>query len=305
MEYISGHTIVFIINSLRKIPTDLTGLWSEINQNSRFKSCTIYFTKYAGHALELAFQASNGRADLIVAVGGDGTFNEVVNGILKSENKNTALALIPNGTGNDFCRGQSITYSQEKFMGALKNKHYIHFDAGLISQGTNLKYFLNVADLGFGGHTAKILNKQRQMGLKGSLSYSVAILRSFGSFRKPEVNIIADGKPLYNGKLMMLTICNGDTFGNGLIIHPGAKPDDGWLNITLLGEVTLWDYVSNIFKLKKGVRIKHPSISYHTAKKISFTIIKGHASIESDGEIVGDGDAEISILSGHLKVLKY
>jgi len=305
MENISGQTIVFIINSLRKMPVDLTNLWSEINQNTSVKSCTALLTKYAGHASELALMASNEKADLIIAIGGDGTFNEVLNGILKSGNPNTSLALIPNGTGNDFCRGQGIIYKVEKFMDALKNQNYIYYDAGVIIQGTSQRYFLNIADLGFGGHTAKILNNQRKMGLKGSISYSVAILRSFGSFRKPEVKIMADGKPLYNGKLMMLTVCNGDTFGSGLIIHPGAKPDDGLLNITLLGEVTLWDYVSNIFKLKKGIKIDHPNISYHTAKKISFTITKGNAFIESDGEIVGDGDAEISILPGSVKVLKY
>lgn len=305
MENISGHTIVFIINSLRKMPVDLTSLLSEINQNCIVKNCTAWFTNYAGHASELALVACNEKTDLIVAVGGDGTFNEVLNGILKSGNTNTSLALIPNGTGNDFCRGQGIIYSHEKFIDALKNQNYINYDAGMITQGTNQRYFLNIADLGFGGHTAKILNAQRKMGLKGSISYSVAILRSFGSFRKPEVQIIVDGKPLYNGKLMMLTICNGDTFGSGLIIHPGAIPHDGLLNITLLGEVTLWDYVSNIFKLKKGLKIDHPAISYHTAQKISVTITKGNASIESDGEMVGDGDAEISILPGSVKVLKY
>lgn len=300
-----GQNIVFIINSLRKIPSDLSDFMSELTQNSSLYNCSFHFTKYAGHAVELAINSSNDGVDIIVAIGGDGTFNEVVNGILKSENKNTALALIPNGTGNDFCRGQKIRFNAEKFIRAVDEKQYISYDTGHIKVGIESKFFLNIADFGFGGHTAKILNKQRQKGLKGSFSYSIAILRSFGSFRKPVVKIVADDLLLYHGKLMMLALCNGDTFGNGLIIHPGAKPDDGMLNITLLGKVTLWDYVYNIFNLKKGIKIHHHSVIYHSAKKISIHVINGKLPIETDGEIAGEGDAEINIMPGSLKVLNY
>jgi diacylglycerol kinase (ATP) len=305
MDYMPGHNIVFIINSLRKLPPDLSDFISELTQNSSFNHGHFHFTKYAGHAVELAINASNNGVDLLVAIGGDGTFNEVVNGILKSENKNTALALIPNGTGNDFCRGQKIRFNAERFIRAVDHKQYIYYDTGHIKVGIESRFFLNIADFGFGAHTAKTLNKQRQKGLKGSFSYSVAILRSFGSFRKPIVKIVADDTLLYKGKLMMLALCNGDTFGNGLIIHPGAKPDDGMLNITLLGEVTLWDYVYNIFNLKKGNKIHHQSIIYHTAKKISMRVINGNLPIETDGEIAGEGDAEINITPGSLKVLLY
>ncbi|MGB4958769.1 MAG: YegS/Rv2252/BmrU family lipid kinase [Saprospiraceae bacterium] len=265
-----------------------------------------FYTEYAGHANKLTREACERDADLIVAVGGDGTFNEVINGVLASRKNDVGIAFIPNGTGNDFCSGQKITFNLEKFLKGLEFQRFRSIDAGMIQNSDDeTRYFVNIADIGFGGHTTHLLNQQRANGLKGGLSYSVAIFRAFLNFKKPEVKIISDGKLIYEGRLMMLTFCNGDRFANGLIIHPGAKPDDGLLNLTLLGDVNLWDYISNIGRLKKGKLIVHPSITYHETKTIHVDIIKGKALIETDGEVFGSGSISVTVLTNAIKLLEY
>lgn len=297
--------IVFIINPLRKLPNQIRQFLSAMNKNIILENSQVWYTNYANHAFELALKACNEQYGLIVAIGGDGTFNEIVNGMITSKNAKTVLALIPNGTGNDFCRGQNIKFTIQKFTRALEKLSLRTIDIGMITNETHKKYFLNIADIGFGGCTVQLLKKQRDIGLKGGLSYALAIFRTFFNFKKPVVKIIVDDSHLYTGDLMMLAVCNGDTFGNGLVIHPGAKPDDGLLSLTLLGKVTLWDYVSNIFRLKKGLHIRHPNISYFTAKKIKLVVLNGEAFIETDGESAFDGDVEMTILPNKLTLLNY
>ena len=268
-------------------------------------SCEVLYTDYEGHAIELAKKYSLEGVDLIFSIGGDGTFNEVINGIILSSKINTPVCLIPNGTGNDFCRAQNFCFDKERILTALKYRTYLFYDVGKVSQNNKVRYFLNVMDIGFGGLATHILDQQRRKGLTGGLSYSIAILRTFFTFKKPNVSLILDHKEVYSGKMMMVAIANSSTFGNGLVIFPGAKANDGKLGLTVLGDVTFWDYLINLRNLKRGTKIKHKSMMYSEGKSIHIRINKGYAPIEMDGEVFGDGDCDIEILPGVIKVLKY
>ncbi len=122
------------------------------------------------------------------------------------------------------------------------------------------------------------------------------------TYKKPIVEIQLDDYT-FQGPLMMLAVCNSSTFASGLIIQPDAKVDDGILHLCLIGDVTMWDYVSNIFKLKSGVKIIHPSISYHSTTKVSIHIKSGNALIEADGELIESGDSSFSVYKKQLKLL--
>ncbi len=103
----------------------------------------------------------------------------------------------------------------------------------------------------------------------------------------------------------MIAICNGGVFGNGLTINPYAKMDDGTLNITLLGKVSLFDYIMNLKKLKAGIPIKHPEAHYLVTNKIEIKLIKGKSSSEMDGEFLEIRDQKISIVKGAIEMLIY
>ena len=122
----------------------------------------VIYTTYSGHAIQLAKEYSINGFDLILAVGGDGTFNEVINGVLLSEKLNTIVGLIPNGTGNDFCRAQALTFDKYRILNAIKNRNYTLFDLGKVNQNTKVRYFINVMDIGFGGFATHILDRQRR-----------------------------------------------------------------------------------------------------------------------------------------------
>ena len=101
---------------------------------------------------------------------------------------------------------------------------------------------------------------------------------------------------------MSIAICNGTTFGSGLIISPEAILDDGKFHITLLGDVTLLDYFKNLKKLKKGIKLTHPHIHYYSAEKVQLNTDE-ICEIEADGEYVGKGESIFEILPKAIKIL--
>jgi YegS/Rv2252/BmrU family lipid kinase len=293
--------ITFIINALRSISPDISVLIDDCQK--LLSEIDIKYTEFQGHAYNLAKIDAAKDKHLIIAVGGDGTFNEVVNGVADSGNVNAVIALIPNGTGNDFCKAQGILFSGQSMIEMIKNPAPVTIDLGMITSGLKSRYFLNIADIGFGGYATKLLDSQRQKGLNGGLSYHVAILRAFISYRKPIAKVMVDDIQIYEGPLMMLAICNSSTFGHGLVIHPGARPDDGILNISLLGRITFWDYISNLIQLKKGKKIHHPAICYMTGMAIEVISSDKFAAIETDGETFGEGSVKVSVVPKCIKLL--
>jgi diacylglycerol kinase (ATP) len=299
----SIQTITCIINGIRPISAEFR-MFIETLKAIYGNNITVFYTEYKGHAIEIASKYSFA-GHLIMAIGGDGTFNEVVNGIMSSKNGQAALCLIPNGTGNDFCRSQAIRFDTQNILFAIKNPEFKNYDLGQVSSVGHVRYFLNVMDAGFGGHATMLLDRQRKLGLRGGLSYSIAILRTFFKFKKPEVEIFVDNKLHYSGKMMMLAVSNSNSFGNGLIIYPDSRPDDGLLGVTTLGNVTILDYILNLSNLRKGNYIKHYDIKYTVCSKLSLNILSGTAPVETDGEVFGAGNFDVSVIPSILRVLKY
>ena len=105
--------------------------------------------------------------------------------------------------------------------------------------------------------------------------------------------------------MMMLAVSNSNSFGNGLIIYPDSRPDDGLLGVTTLGNVTILDYILNLSNLRKGNYIKHNDIKYSVCYKLSLNILSRTAPVETDGEVFGAGNFDVSVIPSILRVLKY
>ncbi len=263
---------------------------------------TQFQTKESKEAIEIAKSFTNQSFDVIVSAGGDGTMNEVLNGILDSNNEiKPVLAILQNGTGNDFVKSAKLKSNISDFINAILENRSIKIDIGRIESNGQTHYFLNISDTGFGGNVIEILDKQRKY-VGGKISYSISILRAFIGFRKPTLSIKTDDFQ-FQGKVLMVAICNGSVFGNGLIINPYAKINDGILNITYLGNVSIIDYIMNFRKLKKGLPILHPEVHYLETKSIEIKRIKGKVSSEMDGEYLAIEDQVISIVKGGIKIL--
>jgi YegS/Rv2252/BmrU family lipid kinase len=295
--------VAFIINGSKKLKVQVQDILSQCNEHPEIESIQ-YFTKRAKEAIEISKSCTNQSFDVIVSAGGDGTMNEVLNGILDSNNEiKPVLAILPNGTGNDFIKSAKMKANTADFIESILENRTKKIDIGKIESKERTHYFLNISDTGFGGKVIEILDKQR-IYFVGKMSYSIAILRGFVGFRKPILSIVTDDYQ-FQGEVLMIAICNGGVFGNGLIINPYAKMDDGTLNITLLGKVSLFDYIKNLRNLKKGLPIQHPEVHYLETKSIEIKLIKGKAFSEMDGEHLAVGDQLISIVKEGIRMLVY
>ncbi len=257
-------------------------------------------TKGPGDAVELARHAAN-KSDYIVAIGGDGTCNEVINGIMLEPNADVVFGVIPNGTGNDFVRNLT-PFSAHGFVSAIVAKKHQTIDLGKINFNQESRYFLNVADIGFGAKVIETMNRQRNSGLGGKLSYNLAILRSFFLYRKPHLEV-RDGDFRFEGKSLMIVFSNGTTFGHGLCIAPEAKLNSGELVMTIIGNVSLGEYGRNLGNLKSGKKITHPEVIYRNFKKVVVKTVEKDLCVETDGEIAGRSSIEVEVVPNALQLI--
>ena len=211
-----------------------------------FPEASFFFTEYSGHATELAKMAALQGNNIIVAVGGDGTVNEVVNGMMMVSQEvrlTLSLAILPVGTGNDFVKSTGLNHSMQSLIQAIQQNKSTLIDIGSVTSLKNgkdeIRYFANIADAGIGGLVAqKFLGLVRL--LPAYLAYQISILRAFLSFKHALVAIKGDNFE-YKGKLLSLCAANGQWFGGGLGIAPHADIQDGNLAFVILGDVTLFD----------------------------------------------------------------
>lgn len=264
-----------------------------------FPSVKFYFTEYSGHATKLASEVGENGNTIIVAVGGDGTINEVVNGMMlvsQEFRKTLSLAILPVGTGNDFVKSTHLDHSLEMLILAIQQNYTLEIDLGSVTTFENgspqLRYFANIADAGLGGLVAQKFSGLIRW-LPASLAYHFSILKAFISFKHPVVKIKGDNFE-YEGKLLSLVAANGQWFGGGLGIAPHANISDGELAFVILGDVTILDYLKYLPKLKKKQAIQHPNLHYYKGKSCELEA-QGENLIEVDGEFLGSSPAKMKI----------
>lgn len=258
-----------------------------------------YQTKHAKHAKEIA-QSVKGKCDLLIVVGGDGTLNEIVNGLCVAPGTNPKIFLLPGGTGNDFHRNfiasDLSTQSPTNLFSQMGERVYI----ACLQTNTETRYFLNIADVGFGGSVVSELNLLRNKFGAG-FSYFIAIIRTFFKYRKPVLTLSYNGVERTQ-KFFMLAICNGPVFGNGLIVSPGTNPREKQFGLVILGDVSMIDYLRNLPNLWRGKRIKHPEIIYETTDEVIISSSLGNVCAETDGEFIRSSSFRLSF---HTEIVEF
>lgn len=237
---------------------------------------------------------------IVVCVGGDGTCNEVLNGIILSKKQNVGLVVLPDGTGNDFVRStKPIT---DEIVGRILNNSGEMIDIGKVSskQGAN-RYFLNIAGFGLDGKVVEIMDRQRANGFGGGMSYSSAIIRAFFSFRKSNIKLLSDDFE-YQGKALLVAFCNGSTYGNGLVISPDSKVNDTKMEVCVFGDLTVWHYIKYLGKIKRGIKIDHPEVFYFSGNEVSVSSDKALAG-QLDGEYHTFDDAKVELVPTRIRLI--
>jgi diacylglycerol kinase (ATP) len=271
----------------------------------------LQISRYPGHAVSLAAEA-RADCDYLIAAGGDGTLNEVVNGCLQGadddpERELPCLGVMPLGSANDFARTLGVEKSAEALVGLIASNATRAIDVGRlrchVKDGDPLvRYFVNVADVGIG---AKVVERLAVSGkrLGPTLSYLGAIVATFIGYHRQQIAVESDNGLHWECPALIVVAGNGRYFGAGLCATPQASPDNGELALTLIGDASLLDFARYLGRLKRGELLDHPAVSYHRDRAVRITSSGGPAPVEADGEFLGYTPVDIELLPGRVRFL--
>ena len=230
----------------------------ETHARSVLKEFDVVFTEYHLHAIKIAKDSALAGFDTLVAVGGDGTINEVVNGIYLS-GKNVTLGIIDCGTGADFVKTISVGSNYIEAIDTLKNGVVRNFDIVEVeytdfSGGRATRVFVNAADAGLGGDTVMNVDGAPKV-LGGKLAFLYGVLRSLVNLKTYRISLDIDGEPIGEFDIISTIVANGKYFAGGMFIAPMALPDDGKLEIVLIKKTTRRKFVKSLPLVYKGKHI--------------------------------------------------
>ena len=254
-------------------------------------------TEYIGHALELAKQAALDKFDVVVAAGGDGTANEVINGLMfarKSGAHTPALAMLPIGRGNDFNYSMGAPEDWQDSCRVLGEGHTRWIDVGLIKGGLypEGRYFGNGVGIGFDAVVGFIAARQK---LTGFLSYLVAALRTLYVYSPaPVVSLELEGETITQPSLM-INIMNGRRLGGGFMIAPNGDPHDGMMDLCIAKGVGRARSLYLITRFMQGAQYKEPEIMGRRAVKVIAKAVKGTLPVHADGETIATEGSQVEI----------
>ena len=263
-------------------------------------------TEEPGHATQLARQALDDGYRTIVAVGGDGTVNEVINGLVEegSVDPEVTLGIIPYGTGADFARVLGIPRDYTEACRHLLGCEPRPVDLGRITcfrEGREVeRYFINAAGLGFDGEVAEVVNRFPKV-LGGTITYLTCLLIGLVTYRNKNVELSFDGQHA-RGRVNSVIVCNGRYFGGGMFIAPGAAFDDGLFNVVILGNLNKLEVVVNLPRIYKGTHLTHPKVSHFCAREVHVEA-RERMFLQAEGELVGEAPATFQIIPQALQVL--
>jgi YegS/Rv2252/BmrU family lipid kinase len=284
--------------------------WKQISSlltiyNINYDFC---FTQYASHAIELTREAIGNGFRCFIGVGGDGTMNEIVNGIFgQSEVPTTEFTIgtITVGTGNDWGRMFNMPSGYEDAVRAISNGKITIHDAGLCIYHSGEKeirrFFINIAGLGFDALVVKRTNRQKERGRRGKAIYMWNLLMSLIVYRHIHTEVEIDNNKVSN-ETFTISIGIGKYSGGGMMQTPHALHDDGLFDITVIKRISKGEVIRNLKRLYDGSIYDHTKIEWYRGKDIRINSDPAiHA--EADGESLGHSPIEFRIIPKCINVV--
>ncbi|WP_158542719.1 diacylglycerol/lipid kinase family protein [Lujinxingia litoralis] len=290
------------------------------------------FTEGPAHATLLAREALRTGWEMVVAVGGDGTLNEVVNGFyerpepttcyalddegwvlrrdlsLQPINPDAVLGLVPIGTGGDFRRSVGLMAGAAEAIERLRGRETRALDlgqVGFLDARGNLatRYFVNIASGGISGVVDAMANSTWK-GLGGRASFAVATMRAFAKWKNIEVEVRLDDTSELRDRVLNLSVANGEYFGGGMWVAPGAELDDGRLQLIMMGDLSRPQALRMFTDIYKGSHLGHRKVSRHRARQVAVRLVEPSALalVDLDGEQPGKLPATFNV---HHRALQF
>ncbi len=272
-------------------------------------SFTCVFTAHKYHAVELTVKAINDGFRNIVAVGGDGTIHEVVNGIFIQDTVPTtdiSLAVIPTGTGNDWIRMYGISKTYSEAVKSLAEKRSILQDVAEVTfyetRVKHVRYMANVAGLGYDAVVNLKYNNLKDEGKQGKMLYLRSTFNTFMKFRSKHFKITADGRPFYEGMVFSGAVGIGQYNGGGMQQTPNALVNDGLMDLTIIRKMSKLRVLRNFKLLYSGNIYSNPKVIFTQAKRIEISTVP-QTRIEIDGEAVGFSPFSFELVPHSIRVV--
>jgi YegS/Rv2252/BmrU family lipid kinase len=268
------------------------------------------FTRAPGDATTLARDALTAGADTVVALGGDGTINEVANGFFDGVRPiapHAALGILPAGTGGDFIRTLGIPRAFADAARALRDSAPRSIDVGrltYVDEGgvERVRHFINIASFGIAGLVDRYVN-QSSKALGGKLGFMVATIRAAASYQNAPVKLVLDQGAARQGRIYTVAVANGRYFGGGMKVAPDAQLDDGWFDVVTMSDMGMGDVLLRGLDIYSGKHLKNPKVQVARARRVEATADDGReVLLDVDGEQLGRLPATFELLAAALKV---
>lgn len=252
----------------------------------------VRVTEYDKHAEKIAKELCNENCDVVLVCGGDGSLNQAANGVFNSNNPQTPLAIWPSGTGNDFVKTLEVPKSFHELRACIESKKFQPVDLPCMEWDGKKRAYLNVTDLGLGGCVAYDMTRSKRR-LGSFLTYQWLIVKNLLRFKKRTIHFDLDGRK-FEARAMNFVVANAKYFGSGLGISPDSQVTDGLLEVIVIGDLNIFEYLYFVPKVRKCKKLSYHKIQYYSAKKISIET-EVPMPIDMDGEFVGFSPMVISI----------
>ncbi len=272
----------FIINPIAGFRRNKSGIIERIHRHFRAHDYDVTTTTRPGDGTRLAQEAAAQNYDIVVAVGGDGTVNEVASGLVHT---NTALGIIPRGSGNGLARALGISLRPSESLKILLHGEERVIDAGTAAQ----RYFFAVTGVGFDAQVGRQFNLAPW---RGPIPYFFIAAREFLTYHPEPLRLNLDAQA-FELTPFLITIANTQQYGNGAIIAPQARPDDGLLDLCVVESLSLSHAVKYAPKLFDGTIDRTPIINYRRVQDLV---------IEKPGTILFHVDGEAQTCQNRLQV---
>jgi diacylglycerol kinase (ATP) len=246
----------------------------------------------------LAEAAAEAQGSLLVVIGGDGTVNEVVNGVAGTE---AEIAVLPCGTGQDFGRTHGIPSRFDDAVRVALGGETRTIDLGRVelASGTS-SFFANVGSAGMSGSVARRANSMTKR-FGGRATFFYALTREFLAWQNTHVVVEVDGGVRREGPMHDVIVANGRYHGGGMKLAPDARQDDGAFDVVLIGDITKPDFVTTAPKLYSGRYLVHPKVELLRSPTVTIEAAEP-LPLEVDGEPIGTTPARFEVVPAALRL---
>jgi diacylglycerol kinase (ATP) len=245
----------------------------------------------------MAREATERGAETVVALGGDGHVGACANGV---NGTGAALAVIPAGTGNDFARLLGIPLKDPSATTRLvKDRRLRQLDVVRVTTPQRERFYVNVAGAGFDSEVNAYANRMRF--IKGKAKYVVATFALLPRFKAGQFQVLVDGVE-HELPGMLIAVGNGVSYGGGMKVCPTAVPDDGLIDLCVIGDISKVEFIKTFPKVFKGRHVEHPQVTVLQGKEVTISAERT-LQVFADGEHVGTLPATFTVVPNSLPVV--